>query len=98
MGLPIIVIQLKEYQESLNDTIIKKIKKGVDNIESFIRFFLGEQFCIINTKAEIDNRYAKLRNLPPEGMVDNKLAKPKNRKIKLSKRKYPLSKNINFFL
>lgn len=34
IGFPMIVIKLNEYQDSLNDTIIKKNKNGMASLDS----------------------------------------------------------------
>ena len=76
IGFPIIVIVLKEYQESLIDIIIKNIKKGIAVLDNryvvLTTTFSWKQI----TKKESVSRLATLRNLYPDGNVENIFAKP----------------------
>ena len=76
IGFPIIVIMLKEYQESLIDIIIKNIKKGIAVLDNryvdLTTTFSWKQI----TKKESVSRLATLRNLYPDGNVESIFAKP----------------------
>src|SRR5690554_8160328 len=83
-GFPINVITLKEYTPVLKEIIIKNSKNGVAIFDNVCISFLTLLFCKCNTRKAKAIKFPIARNRYPEGIVANRLAKKKNKKIKRS--------------